>query len=57
MVRVKGKITIENEDGSEVILSNVRHMPEMGRNLISYGQLEQSGCRYTGKDYLVEFYK
>ena len=37
-------------------LSNVRYVPEMGRNLISYGQLEQSWCTYTGRDYLVEFY-
>lgn len=36
MVRGKGKITIKNEDESVVILSNVRYMPEMGRNLISY---------------------
>lgn len=28
----------------------------MGRNLISYGQLQQTGCTYTGRDYLVEFY-
>lgn len=57
MVKGKGKVTIQNPDGSIVMLSNVRYMPEMGRNLISYGQLEQSGCRYTGKNYQVEFYK
>lgn len=57
MVKGKGKVTIQNPDGSIVVLSNVRYMPEIGRNLISYGQLEQSGCRYTGKNYQVEFYK
>lgn len=57
IVKGMGKITIDNEDGSSVTLSNVRYMPEMGRNLISYGQLEQSGCSYTGKGYMVHFYK
>lgn len=57
VVKGKGKVTIQNPDGSIVVLSNVRYMPEMGRNLISYGQLKQSGCRYTGRNNLVEFYK
>lgn len=56
-VRGTGTITIDNSDGTTVSLSNVRYIPEMGRNLISYGQLEQSGCVYTGKDYGVEFYR
>lgn len=56
-VRGIGDIKIENEDGSTVTLSRVRYMPEMGRNLISYGQLEQSGCNYSGKGYQVVFYK
>lgn len=53
----RGKVTIQNPDGSMVVLSNVRYIQEMGRNLISYGQLEQSGCRYIGKDYSVKFYR
>lgn len=57
MVKGMGKITIDNKDGSVVTLTNVRYMPEMGRNLISYGQLEQSGCKYVGKDYKIYFYK
>ncbi|CAA7014375.1 unnamed protein product [Microthlaspi erraticum] len=56
-VKGRGTITIDNPDGSVVILSNVRYIPEMGRNLISYGQLEQSGCKYSGGDFKVEFYK
>lgn len=32
-----GKLKIINPDGSTVILSDVRYMPTMGRNLISYG--------------------
>lgn len=52
-----GKIPIDNKDGSVVTLNNVRYMPEMGRNLISYGQLEQAGCSYEGKDFKIFFYK
>lgn len=33
-----------NSDQSAVILTDVRYMPTMGRNLISYGQLEKHGC-------------
>ncbi|XP_013700092.1 uncharacterized protein LOC106403857 [Brassica napus] len=57
IVRGMGKITIDNKDGSSVTLSEVRYIPEMERNLISYGQLEQSGCSYNGRDYMVRFYK
>ena len=35
----------------------MRYVPEIRRNLISYGQLEQAGCSYSGKDYMVKFYK
>lgn len=52
-----GKIKITNPDGSVVILTDVRYMPEMNRNLISYGMLEKSGCSYKGEDYTVTFYK
>ena len=57
MVKGQGTITIDNPDGTVVTLSQVRYIPDMGRNLISYGQLEQSGCQYAGADYKVEFYK
>ena len=57
IVRGMGKITIDNKDGSSVTLSEVRYIPEVERNLISYGQLEQSGCSYNGRDYMVRFYK
>lgn len=52
-----GKLKIINSDGSIVILSDVRYMPTMGRNLISYGQLEKNGCKYEGKDFIVTFYR
>ena len=51
------KIEILNLDGSSVILTGVRYMLGMSRNLISYGMLETSGCHYIGKDLMVNFYK
>lgn len=52
-----GKVKIVNPDGSMVVLTEVRYMPGMSRNLISYGMLEKSGCRYEGKNHIVQFYK
>ena len=52
-----GKIRIQNPDGSEVILKDVRYMPEVRRNLITYGMLEKSGYNYEGRGYMVRFYK
>lgn len=56
---VKGiaKIKICNSDGREVILTDVRYMPRISSNLISYGMLEKAGCSYTGEDYKIIFYK
>lgn len=56
-IKGMGKIRIQNPDGSEVILKDVRYMPEVRRNLISYGMLEKSGCNYEGRGYMVRFYK
>lgn len=43
-----GKVRIENPDGSEVILKDVKYIPKVSRNLIFYGMLEKSGCKYRG---------
>ena len=52
-----GKLKIVNPDETEVILTNVRYMPTMGRNLISFGQLEKSACSYEGVGFNVTFSK
>lgn len=52
-----GKLKIVNPDNSEVILTNVRYLPTMGRNLISFGQLEKSGCTYEGAGFKITFSK
>lgn len=56
---VKGmeKIKIVNPDGSVVILTDVRYVPQMGKNLMSYGMLDRSGCKYEGENGIVHFYK
>ena len=56
-IKGMGKIRIQNSDGSEVILKDVKYMPDVSRNLISYGMLEKSGCRYRGSCFKVQFYK
>lgn len=57
MVKGMGTFTIDNPYGSVVTLGLVRYMPDMGRNLISYGQLEKSGCSYRGEGFEVQFFK
>ena len=48
-VKGMGKLKIIKSEGTTVILSEVRYMPTMSRNLISYGQLEKNGCKYEGE--------
>lgn len=55
MVKGQGTITIDNP--YMVTLSHVRYIPDIRRNLISYEQLEQAGCKYVGAGFKVEFYK
>lgn len=52
-----GKLRIMNRGRTEVILAGVCYMPSMGRNLISFGQLEKSGCSYEGSGFNVIFSK
>lgn len=52
-----GKLKIVNPSQSTVILTDVRYMPTMGINMISYGQLEKHGCNYEGSGYKVTFFK
>lgn len=41
----------------ELILKDVRYMPSISRNLISYGLLEKAGCTYEGGGFRIEFFK
>ena len=44
LVKGIGSIKIINNDGTQVVLTDVRYMPNMTRNLISLGTLEDKGC-------------
>ena len=48
---VKGKCTIQikTHDGVIRSLTNVRHVPDLRRNLISLGTLESLGCKYSAE--------
>ena len=39
-----GKLKMLNPYESVVILTDVRYIPSMAKNLFSYGQLEKNGC-------------
>ena len=43
-----GSVRFRNQDGSTVILHEVRYMPGIARNLISLGTLESKGCEFKG---------
>lgn len=49
-VRGIGNVRIRNEDGSTVLLTNVRYIPDMDRNLLSMGTLEEQGCSFESKE-------
>lgn len=49
-VRGVGSIRIKNEDNSTVLLTNVRYVPGMSKNLISLGTLEDQGCWFQSRD-------
>lgn len=51
-----GKIRIRKPDGSIVVLTKVKYMPTMERNLISYRCLENVGCSYDGDNFTMKFY-
>ncbi|KAI9187197.1 hypothetical protein LWI28_025371 [Acer negundo] len=38
-------------------LGNVRHVPELKKNLISLGILDTNGCSFTAKDGVIKVYK
>lgn len=45
-----GSIRIQNDDQSTVLISNVRYVPSMTRNLISMGTLEDQGCWFQSRN-------
>jgi hypothetical protein len=39
-----GKVKIKQRDGNQWLLKEVRHVPDLRKNIISTGQLESEGC-------------
>lgn len=52
-----GNIRVENADGSTILLSQVRYIPEMSKNLISLGTLEDKGCWFESREGVLKIYK
>ncbi|XP_023635178.1 uncharacterized protein LOC111829650 [Capsella rubella] len=52
-----GSVRIQNEDGTTVLLTNVKYVPEMTRNLISLGTLENKGCWFKSKNGILKVIK
>lgn len=48
-----GKIHIKKHDRYIVILTNVKSMPTVRRNLISYGCFEKAGSYYVGGSHKI----
>ncbi|KAG7554626.1 GAG-pre-integrase domain [Arabidopsis suecica] len=49
-VRGIGNVRIRNRDGSTVLLTQVRYIPDMDRNLLSMGTLEEQGCSFESSN-------
>lgn len=52
-----GSIRILNDDGTTVLLTQVRYVPEMSKNLISLGTLENNGCWFKSRDGILKVIK
>lgn len=49
-VRGIGSVRFLNPDGTTFVLHDVRYMPDIARNLISLGMLENRGCEFKGSN-------
>lgn len=52
-----GSVRFQNPDGTTFVLHEVRYMPEIGRNLISIGTLEEKGCVFKGSEGVLKVVK
>ncbi|CAA7043751.1 unnamed protein product [Microthlaspi erraticum] len=52
-----GSVRFLNPDGTTFVLHDVRYMPEIGRNLISLGTLENKGCEFKGSQGVLKVVK
>ena len=52
-----GSVRFQNPDGTTFLLQDVRYMPDISRNLISMGTLEEKGCEFKGSNGLLKVVK
>ena len=52
-----GSVRFQNPDGTTFLLQDVRYMPDISRNLISMGTLEEKGCEFKGSNGLLQVLK
>lgn len=52
-----GSIKVVNNDGSTILLTEVRYIPGMSKNLISLGTLEDKGCWFKSQDGIMRIFK
>ncbi|MDV3143386.1 MAG: hypothetical protein Q8761_03110, partial [Sweet potato little leaf phytoplasma] len=52
-----GSVSLKLKDGTVKLLRNVRHVPNLKRNLISLGMLDSIGCTYGGSGGTLEIKK
>lgn len=57
VVKGIGSIRIQNDDGTTILLTNVRYVPTMSKNLISLGTLEEGGCWFQSKEGVLKVIK
>ena len=52
-----GNVKIKMYDGTVKTLSNVRHVPDLKKNLISLGVLDSSGYKFTSQNGVLKVSK
>nr|GEV95714.1 retrovirus-related Pol polyprotein from transposon TNT 1-94 [Tanacetum cinerariifolium] len=53
----KGNIQVKMYDGVVMTIIEVRHVPDLTRNLISLSTLEANGCKYSGEGGVMKIFK
>lgn len=56
-IKCVGSVRFQNPDGTTFLLQNVRFMPDISRNLISMGTLEERGCEFKAANGVLRVIK
>lgn len=52
-----GTVDLRMHDGTKVTLTEVKHVPDLTKNLISLPKLDEKGCRYGGENGIMTITK